>query len=253
MKMNKRWFLAVSVATMLTANGLVMAATTSDKQENLNEKRPTTVAKGDFMKKGGMKGSHGDHKALLEFLKLDAQTFQAAMKDGKSFVTIAKEQGISEQELKEFMVEQMSKHVEQKEKEGRGPDHKVKLTKADIEKRVSDMINGKAPMRGHGPMGHTPFDNSKLLQLLKIDDASFKTEMKAGKSLVAIAKDHDVSEQTLKDFMINQKNQRIDEAVKAGRIQEDKAVQMKANIEKHVSDMINGKGPMHNREHQPKN
>jgi len=249
-KRQKMWFLALSVATMLTANSLVMAATTQDSKDSASDKRPAAAGERETGKKGGMRGFHGDNKALLEFLKVDAQTFGAKLKEGKTLVAIAQEQGISEQALKDFMVAQMSKRMEARAKDGKDTDNKVAPTKADIEKRVTDMINGKGPMQGHGPRGHAPFDNTKLLGLLKLDEQSFRAQMKEGKSLAAIAKQQGVSEKKLKDFMVQEMSQRIDEGVKAGRIQQDKATQMKANMEKRVSDMINGKGPMQG--HGPK-
>lgn len=246
------WILALSVATILTANGLVMAAATNaDSQDNSNGKRPAAAGQREPGKKEGIRDFRGDNKALLEFLKIDAQTFKAAMKEGKTLVAIAQEQGISEEALKNFMVEQMTKRMDTAVKEGRMPEGKQAPSKADIEKRVSEMINGKGPMQGHGPHGHAPFDNAKLLELLKIDAQTFRTEMKAGKTLAAIANEQGVSEQTLKDFMLQEMNQRIDEDVKAGRLPEDRAAQMKANMENHITDMINGKGPMHKHEQKP--
>lgn len=196
MKRQRMWFLALSVATMLTANGLVMAAANADSQDNSSGKRPAAAGQREPGKKEGMRPFRGDNKALLEFLKIDAQTFKAAMKEGKTLVAIAQEQGISEESLKNFMVEQMTKHIDAAVKEGRMPEGKQAPSKTDIEKRVSDMINGKGPMQGHGPHGRAPFDNAKLLELLKIDAQTFRTEMKAGKTLAAIASEQGVSEQT---------------------------------------------------------
>ena len=246
--MNKKrmWLLAISVATMVTATGVVMAATTADKQDNSTGKlQQTQSEKGDFAKRHGMKGFHEDKQALLKFLKVDAQTFDANIKEGKTLAVIAKEQGISEQKLTDFMVKQLSVHIDRAVKSGRLSDAKATQMRADMDERVADMIHGKAPMHGFGPMRPAPFDHAKLLDLLKMDDESFKTEMKAGKSLLTIAKEHDVSEQELTALMAQQMTERINEAVKAGRIQEDQAEQMKANMEKHVADIINGRAPMH--------
>ena len=200
MNKNKKWMLAISVATMLTANSLAMAASVPDKEENMGVNHSTASVQNNFVKKEGMRGHHRDNSALLQFLKLDAQTFEAARKEGKSLATIAKDQGISEQALKDFMVEQINKHMEEKAKEGTLPENKKAYTRADIEKHVSDMMNGKGNMHhNHGQMHHTAFDKVKLLELLKISDESLKNEMKSGKTLIEIAKEQGVSEETLKD------------------------------------------------------
>lgn len=246
--MNKKrmWLLAISVATMVTATGFVMAATTADKQGNSTGKlQQAQSEKDDFPKRCGMRGFYEDRQALLEFLKVDAQTFEANIKAGKTLAIIAKEQGISEQELTDFMVKQLSVHIDRKVKEGRLSEAKATQMRADVNQRVADMIHGKAPMRGFGPMGHSLFHNEKLLNLLNIDKETLKTERKSGKSLLTIAKEHNVSEQELTAFMTQQMTERIDEDVKAGYIQENQAAQMKANMEKHVADIINGQAPMH--------
>ncbi|MCX7781877.1 MAG: hypothetical protein N2491_13420 [Negativicutes bacterium] len=230
MNKNKKWFLAIGMATMLAANGLVMAADTQDRQDEQTGKRPAAAARSEFGKKGGMKGFHGDNKALVEFLKLDEQSFKAARQQGKTLAQIAKEQGIAEQDLKDFLVKQMT---------------------ANIEQRVTDMINGKAPMRGHGPKGHAPFASSQVLELLKLDKETLKTEMKNGKTLATIAQEQGVSEQELKDVLVKEMNRRIEEGVKAGRIPVDKAEQMQRNAEQRVADMINGKAPMHKQGQKP--
>lgn len=246
--------LAISVATMFTANSLVMAASAPDRDESIRVNSPTTSVQSNFVKKEGMRDHREDHVALLQLLKIDAQSFEAARKDGKSLVDIAKNQGISEQVLKDFMVEQMSKRMEEKAKDGTLPDNKKACTRDDIEKRVEKMIHSNGTMHhNHGQKHHTAFDKTKLLELLKMSDESLKNEMKAGKTLVEIAKEQGVSEETLKTTLVEQMMQRIEKGVNAGRISADKAEQMKANIEKHVSDMMNGKRPMHSEHSKEKN
>jgi len=99
---------------------------------------------------------------------------------------------------------------------------------------------------GHGPMReHKMMDNTALIEFLKVDAQTLKNDREAGKTLVAIAEEHGVTEQALKDFMIGQMTQHCDEAVAAGRIPADKAEKMKANMDERVSNMINGKRPIH--------
>lgn len=245
MNKTKKWLLAVSIATMFAANGVVMAATTAEQQGAPDGARPASMGKGHFAHKGGMRHFKGDNTALLELLKIDAATFKSEIQAGKSLVAIAREHGVSEQALKDFLVNQMSQRLDEAVKTGRIDAAKAEKMKAGIEERVADMINdkgprhaGRAPMRGHGIFG-----DAKLLALLKIDAATLKNELGAGKTLVAIAQERGVSEQALKDFMVGEMTKRIEEGVKAGRISADKAEAMKVNIESRVSAMINGKGP----------
>jgi hypothetical protein len=59
------------------------------------------------------------------------------------------------------------------------------------------------------------------------------------------AMEHGISEQALKDFLVQQMTKHLEEGVSAGRITADKAEKMKANMDEHITNMINGKRPMH--------
>ncbi|MEG6586750.1 hypothetical protein [Dendrosporobacter sp. 1207_IL3150] len=251
MNKNKKWLIALSVATMITANGLVMAATSNQQTADDNKPRHTFADKRDFGKRGDMKAFHADKTELLKLLKIDEQTFKDEIKAGKTLVNIANDHGVSESELKSFMIEKMTNRINESVNSGRLTADKADKMKADMDKRVTDMINGKGPMHGQRPMhGKMLFENTKLLELLKVDAQTLKSEMKAGKTLVTIAKEHGVSEKKLKDFMVKQMKQHIEEGVKAGRISDEQAKKMKTDMDKKVSDMINGKGMM-NPGHRP--
>jgi transposase-like protein len=197
--------------------------------------------------KGGAGHHKMDNSALLTLLKIDQEAFRNELKAGKTVVAIAKEHGVSEQELKDFMIQKMTLRIETSVKAGKMTSDQAEQMKANMEKRVTAMINGEAPMhRGH-QFGRHKMDNSALLTLMNIDEATFRNELKAGKPLVAIANEHGVTEQALRETIIGQMNQRIQEAVKSGKLTADKAEKMKANMEQRVTDMINGKRPMHSR------
>ena len=250
MNKNTKWFLALGVAAMIGTNGLAMTAGASEKQTAPDGKRPAD--KSEFRHKREHKV---DNTALLTILKIDEETFRAERKTGKSLVVIAKEHGVSEQELQEFMLQQMTQRMEASIKAGKITAEQAEKMKADMEKRVTGMINGEGAMHRsmHGPMDKGPmhekrrFDNSQMLKLLNIDEETFRTEMRAGKSLAVIAKEHGVSEQALKETMLNQMDQRLEADVKAGRLTAEEAATRKADMEKRIDTMINGKGPMHKR------
>ncbi|QDR82303.1 hypothetical protein [Sporomusa termitida] len=88
-------------------------------------------------------------------------------------------------------------------------------------------------------------DYNKLLALLKIDDKTFKEEMKAGKTLAAVAQEQGVSEQELQTFLENQITQRLETEEKSGRLTADQAATMKSGMPELVAKMMNGTGPLH--------
>jgi len=250
MNKNKKWLLSLGVAVMITASGIAMAAVAPTQQDGTVNKKHGAFERGDFKGKG-VKEAHGE---LLTLLNIDEQTFKTEIEAGKTLVAIAGEHGVSEQVLKDFLIAQKNQHMEEAIKAGRITAEQAEKMKANMDERVSQMINGKGPMhnmhkdKAPGPRaGHGFMGDAKLLELLKIDAEAFRSELKSDKSLVTIAKEHGVSEKTLKKFMTTQMTERIDEGVAAGRITAEQAGKMKANMDERVSQMINGKGPMHNR------
>lgn len=244
MMKSKKWLMALSVAGIVAASGVVMAAT-SDKQD-AETQRPAFTQTERFAHKGDMKGFKEDRQALLDLLKIDAETFRSEIKAGKTMVEIAKEHGVSEKKLSKFMTDRMTKHIEEGVKAGRLTTEQADKMKKEMPQRISDIINGKAPMpMGDRHRGPGIFKDPELMALLKVDAETLRSELQAGKTLVTVASEHGVSEQELKSFMIEKMSKRIDEGVKAGRIDTDRADKMKANLDKHVTDMINGKAPIH--------
>ena len=134
----------MSAAAMMTIGSIAMAATTQDQQDPNYGKRHAFAAKGDF--RGDMKGFKEDQTKLLTFLNIDADTFKADMKSGKTLLAIANEQGVSEQALKDFMIKEMTERIDGDIKAGRLPQDKADQMKANMEQCVGDMINGKGPM-----------------------------------------------------------------------------------------------------------
>ncbi len=243
---SKQWLLALGVVTAMTVSGIAMAATAPEKGEgNLCKPRHEAHQKGESRK--GMKDFQQTHAKMLELLKIDAQTFRAEMKAGKTLLVIANEHDVSVEELKGLLTAQMTNHIEQGVKEGRISADRATNMKAHMADRVDNMINGKGPM--HHPNGDKRrpgmMADAKLLELLKIDQATLRTELQTGKTLAAIAKERGVSEQELKDRLIARMTERLDEAVKSGRISAEQAADRKVNIAEMVDNLINGKAPMH--------
>ena len=152
MNKNKKWYVALGIAAMITVNGIAMAAVTADQQDITNGKKSGIAQKTDRPDRHGMKGFKESQTKLLAFLKMDEAAFRAAMKEGKTLAAIAKEQGVSEQSLQNFLTEQMTQRLDEGVKAGKLPAEKAEKMKENMEQRVDNMINGKGHMhKGHGP------------------------------------------------------------------------------------------------------
>ena len=91
--------------------------------------------------------------------------------------------------------------------------------------------------RGHGRQGF-PFDG-EILETLGIDVATLREQLQAGSSLADIAEAQGVDVQALIDALVTEGNERIDEAVAAGRIDEAEATTRKAELETRITELVN--------------
>ena len=244
MKFNKNWLVAAGLTAMVAANAVALAATGAEQAATAGDKKPPLERKGDG--KGDKFHFKGDGQ-MLEFLKIDAETLKTELKAGKTLAAIAADRGISVDQLKAFMLGQMTQRLDESVKAGKMTSDKAEKIKANMEKHIDDIVNGKGPA-GHGKMkAHAPFADDKLLSFLGIDKETLMSEFKAGKTLAAIAGERGISQEQLKTFILGQMTQRLDEGVKTGKIDADKAEKMKAGMADRVNDMINGQGPKFHR------
>jgi transposase-like protein len=245
MKTNKKLFLAISVVIMVTVSSLVMVFANPNQQNDFIEQGPIP-GKGHPIPGVGPV----EELKLLALLQVDESTLRAEREAGKTLVAIANEHGVSEQALKELMIEEMTQRIDEDVKEGQISAYQAQKIKADLEEHVSRKINELGPMTGKrrpGPRpvpGPGPMENPKLLALLQVDESTLRTEREAGKTLVVIANEHGVSAQVLKKLLIEEMTQRIDEDVREGRISAYQAQKIKTDMEEHVSREINDPGPM---------
>lgn len=241
MNKNRKWLLALSVAGLITANGIVMAAADTEQQDGAKTQRPAFT---DRMKHDGMRAHKGEIKPLLDLLHIDTAAFKTEMQSGKTLLVIANEHGVSEQKLKDFMKDQMTQHLDKAVADGKITQDKADKMKGSMDERINKMINAKAPMHD-GKHKMAKFDHKELLALLKMDNDTLKAEMKSGKNLAEIANEQGVSEQTLKDSIKQQMIQHLDQAVQNGKMAQDKADTMKAKMDERIDKMIHAKRPMH--------
>ena len=95
-----------------------------------------------------------------------------------------------------------------------------------------------------GVFGHIFGEASDVVTgLLGIDADTLRTELLDGKSLADIATENGVEPQAVIDALVAEATTQIDQAVTDGRIDADRAAELKADVERHVTDLVNGELP----------
>jgi transcriptional regulator with XRE-family HTH domain len=187
-----------------------------------------------------------DNKELLTFLGLDEATFMTEIKSGKSLLQIAESKGITKAQLNEFETKQFTANIDQAVKEGNLTEVQAAKMKEEFTANVEQRLNGKGMFFTKSvraiPGEAIAADNKEMLTLLGLDEATFMTEIKSGKSLLQIAESKGITKQQLIEFETKQFTVKIGQAVKDGDLTEAQAAEMKVDFTANVEQFLNGKG-----------
>lgn len=120
----------------------------------------------------------------------------------------------------------------------------VAQLKESLPERGGRFGHGGPGHRGGGVFGHVLGEASDVVTgVLGIDTETLVTELRAGKSLADIATENGVEPQAVIDAIVAEATTQIDQAVTDGKIDADRAEQVKADLVDHVTDLVNGTLP----------
>lgn len=231
-----KWLLVLSLATTITGSGIVMAATSADQKTDAKPGHPMCQQ---------MKHGRQNHQAMLDLIKIDEATFRSEIKAGKTLAQMAAEHGVTEQAVIDLAKQHMTERIEEGVKAGRLTAEQAERMKDNMEQRAEQMVkSAPGPRGGFGPGKFGPHfmgneqKHKELLELLKIDENTLRSEFKAGKTLGQIAVEHGISEQAVIDLKIRHMTERIEEGLKSGRLTAEQAEQMKAGTAQRAEQMV---------------
>jgi polyhydroxyalkanoate synthesis regulator phasin len=78
---------------------------------------------------------------------------------------------------------------------------------------------------------------------LDLTEDQLQSRLRSGKTLAEIAKAQNKSVDGLKDALVRQAQDRLDQAVKDGRLSKAQEQQILSGLKQHVDDLVNGKAP----------
>lgn len=221
--------------------------------------KPTSLNKPTEVKfKAGKMGHHGgvgfkenfkENRELLSLLKLDADKLKEELAAGKTLAAIAQAQGVDTADVVALLVEQQEAKLKEAVAAGKMKQEQADKLSEDLSDRVKEQVENTKPDKGFVKGGFIGgFEkNEELLSLLKLDAAKFQEQLKADKSLAAIAEAQGVSVDNLVALLVKQQETKLKEAVAAGKLTQEQADKMNENATERVKEMVqnthHGRGP----------
>lgn len=203
-----------------------------------------SAEKSDQQKEGRHQSKkHGHHhmpwiEDAAKVLKMKPKALYEELKSGKSLADVAKEKGITTNQLKNGLQSAWAARLDQAVKEG-------KLT---VEKRDAILLKANQQMdafiqRKGLPERHAHgFWLNEAAQILNMDQASLVKELQSGKSLVDVAKEKGMTESELKTKLLDAQQTRLTKAVKDGKITEEMKQKITEGTRSHIDEWLTKKG-----------
>ncbi len=242
---------AAAMAAALTTGGLLGAAFgtpgTSGAQDGSTTTAPADGATADEQAAEGGPGRHGgrgfDLDAATTVLGITEDELRAALAEGKSLADIAAEEGVERQALIDALVAAGEERLDE--------------ARAALPERVAELVDGTLPLDGHGRgggfgRGHgRGADLETLTEVLGLSEEELRTALQDGQSLADIAAAEGVDEQEVVDALAAAAEERLAEAVEAGRLTQEEADERSADLAERIAERLDevrpsgadGRGP----------
>ncbi len=116
--------------------------------------------------------------------------------------------------------------------------------KATTTQRVTDLVNDTRSEHGFGgPGGPQAEDQQVIAAAIGITTAQLQTELTAGKTIAAIATEHNATSAAVVGALVTSENKEIDARVAAGQLTAAEGATQKSQTQHRVTDLVNGTRP----------
>lgn len=203
------------------------------------------------------RGRHGhlDHpgvEVLTETLGMTPEELRAAFAEGKSLADIATDQGVAVDELETALTEAATDRIDQALADDRIDADRAAELKDELADRIGEMMNrtpgdrlGKEGDR-EGPDGHhgegrgrRGSGGGEVAEFLGLTTDELRAALTEGQTLAEVAEAQGVSEADLVAFLLDQFEERLDQAVENGRLDADEADEKLADAADRIEEQIN--------------
>jgi transposase-like protein len=180
-------------------------------------------------------GRHGGVQLSVaaEAIGITEDELRAALEDGQSIAQVAEANGVDVQTVIDAMVAAATERLE------------AAIT--ELPDRIAEVVEREGlPDRGPGGPGHGHFGAGLdvAAEAIGIESEALRTALRDGSTIAEVAEANDVEVPTVIGALVAASETRIDEAVSNGRLTEDQAAEIKANLPDRIEAMVNGERPL---------
>ncbi|WP_139488087.1 hypothetical protein [Brevibacillus dissolubilis] len=183
---------------------------------------------------------------MLSLLKMDKESLKQQLMSGKSLAEVAQAQGVSKEQMIQLLTKQHNAKVDAALKGGKISEQNANEMKQRYGAFVPKMIERKGLMKFSQfklVLGRQkPWENDELAKLLKLEKEVLKDQLRSGRSLAEIAQTQGVPKDQVIQLLTKQYTEKLDKAVKSGKLPENTANEMKKHFNIVIPRIVEKKG-----------
>jgi fructose/tagatose bisphosphate aldolase len=196
----------------------------------------------------GPAASTQDLQQAATAIGITSAQLQTELTAGKTIAAIATEHNVAAATVISTLVTDENAEVDAALKSGQITQAQATQMKTQTTQRVTDFVNGTEPAHGPGGPGGpgrglNTEDEAVVAGAIGITSAQLQTELTAGKTVAAIATEHNSSAATVISAWVASENTEIDQRVSSGQITAAEGAQMKTQTTQRVTGEVNGTRP----------
>ncbi len=181
-------------------------------------------------------------EAMAEALGLTQEEIRQGFQDGKSLADLAAEQGVAIDDLKATLVAEATRAIDDAVADEKLDPERAEEMKAGLDERIDTLINQDPSERRahhHRPFGRLGATLDELEETLGLTAEEIRDGLADGKSLADMAEEQGVSVEDLAAQLTAGLEERIDDAVRDGKMDPERAAAVKERLDERVDRAIN--------------
>ena len=202
---------------------------------------------------GGSSARAQDLQQAAGAIGVTSTQLQTELSAGKTIATVAKEHNVTSATVIATLVSDENSEIDAAVTSGQLTQAQATQMKRQTTQRVTDFVNGTEPAHGPGGPGGPggargglqAEDQQVIAAAIGISTTQLQTELTAGKTIAAIAAEHNSTAARVISELVASENTEIDQRVSSGQLTVAQGAQMKTMTVQRVTDEVNGTEPPH--------
>jgi transposase-like protein len=158
---------------------------------------------------------------------------------GKSVADVAKAHNVDPAKVTAALVAAGTKEIKAAVDAGKLSTERAAKLEANLPKRAETLVNKVRHPRRAVRRYAARSALAIAAKTIGIDQKTLVSEIKSGKTVADVANEHSVNPQAVIDALVNAGKARIQKAVTNGKIQQDRATKLEANLTQRVTKLVN--------------